>query len=420
MRNKLIRELTDVPELTFADRKHIARLFSDKVGIVNGVLQREELRSYGYVMFQSLSAKASILFGLSREVSSGGLGVHESPRRAFWACIGEAVERYCMSFCPKGEVVRAKKHGLPQHEVVIDHELYSNEQYGSSDHYSDPDAEMMDWVRLKEFKGRRALFWPASLVYLPYDGICAAETSSTGVAAARRVEDAVTSGLLELIERDALMINYLNRLNPPDVDLSTLHGNTKRLVEKMQKKFSIKLYRLYSDINVPIYSAVIWSCKGSKLHYGIGAAAALNSDTAIEKALKECLFTHFYSKSALHLKPSRPREITKLYEHFLYYQGDRFSKLLFISERIAYLPEKKSCEELLRDLKKMGLRVYYKELTTPDVAPSGIVVTKTIVPGLIDLNKSYTLRRLKAKRLKEVPEKLGLKARLTKMPHPFP
>jgi hypothetical protein len=63
----------------------------------------------------------------------------------------------------------------------------------------------------------------------------------------------------------------------------------------------------------------------------------LDSDYAINKALKECLFTFFYSKNIMDLKKENPKDITALYEHFLYYQGNNFKKLLFNSKIIKYI-----------------------------------------------------------------------------------
>lgn len=76
----------------------------------------------------------------------------------------------------------------------------------------------------------------------------------------------------------------------------------------------------------------------------------------------------------------------------------------------------------MKELKKNNLEVFYKELTTVDIKKSKIRVFRTIVPGLIDLNKSYLLRREGADRFWSVPKKLGIKVgkKLTSMPHPFP
>lgn len=46
------------------------------------------------------------------------------------------------------------------------------------------------------------------------------------------------------------------------------------------------MYKLYSDIDFPIYLSFIWKEYFSKIYYGIGAAANVDSNEAINKSLK--------------------------------------------------------------------------------------------------------------------------------------
>ena len=158
------------------------------------------------------------------------------------------------------------------------------------------------------------------------------------------------------------------------------------------------------------------------IHYGIGACANLDSDYAINKSLKECLFTYFYSLNIMDVRQDNPNKIKTLYEHFLYYQGNNFENLLFDSKKINYKKETITFNSLIMSLQQNDISVYYKELTTDDIKSTGIKVVKVIAPSLIDLNKSHLYPRLGATRFFVVPQNLGLKynEKLTDMPHPFP
>ena len=147
----------------------------------------------------------------------------------------------------------------------------------------------------------------------------------------------------------------------------------------------------------------------------------MDSDWAINKSLKECLFTYFYSNNLMKEKQKKAEKI-KTYEHFLYYQGSNFNKLLFNSKIIEYKKEKIAFEQLVNELKEKNMNIYYKDLTTNDIKSTGLKVVRVIVPGLIDLNKSHIYPRLAAKRFFEVPKDLGLRYEndLTSLPHPFP
>ena len=101
-------------------------------------------------------------------------------------------------------ILLARKSELPVGSFVDKHELYTKDQYKKHQEFLDPDADdQIFWTKLTGLE-EETLYWPASLVYLPFSkGNLVAETSSTGVAAGISKEECVLSGLLELIERDA-------------------------------------------------------------------------------------------------------------------------------------------------------------------------------------------------------------------------
>ncbi len=423
-KNKLILNKKEIINILGKEYERLSDIFSDKFGIVNAMLERHELDKYNLFMYQCLSANTVDLFGLSREVSSGGLGVNEDKRIAMTSCLAEALERYCMSYIPKKEIIRNTKVNLRKENTFDKFFTYSEEQYNKSDIFLNPNKEKIEWTKIYNIDNRKKFkYWPASLIYLPYDlNKIVAETTSTGMAAGFTLEECIQSGLLELIERDALMINFMQRLNPPEINLETLDEENLKLIKIIKKEYDIKIYKLYSDIKVPIYLSIIYKNEKKHIHYGIGASANMNSDYAINKSLKECLFTYFYSLNIMDVRQDDPKKIKTLYEHFLYYQGNNFKKLLFKSKSINYKKEIISFDDLIKNLELQNIDVYYKELTTDDIKKTGIKVVKVIAPSLIDLNKSHIYPRLGAERFFIVPKKLNLKynKKLTDMPHPFP
>lgn len=422
MKNKLITDYNEIIKIIGEDYKDLASIYSDKFGIVNAILERRELEQYDLKMFQCLSANAKDLFGLSREVSSGGLGVDSNDKSALIGCLAEALERYSMSFIPQDDLKFEYFNNLKEEHKISNFYTYSEKQYANS-HFSNPKTEKIYWTKINSIDNLNYKYWPASLIYLPFDlKNPVAETTSTGMAAGVTIDDCIKSGLLELIERDALMINFLQRLNPPEIDSNSLIGEAKLLIDKIKHEYKIKIYKLYTDINVPVFLSYIYKEENGKVHYGIGASASFNSNYAIQKSIKECLFTYFYSKNLLPYRKSKPEEINTLYEHFLYYQGEKFKDLLFNGEVIKYNEEAVELEDVIQSLKENGIEVYYKELTTEDIVQTNIKVVKVIAPGLIDLNKSHNLPRMGATRFWEVPQKLKLEynKELSKMPHPFP
>lgn len=422
-KNKLILSQTEIINILGNDYEDLASIISDKFGIINAMLERNELSEYGLYMYQCLSANTKYLFELDREVSSGGLGVNEIRREALISCIAEALERYCMSYVPQNELIFDKLNNLEKVRTFSSFHTYDNDQYRKNKFFLNPKQDKIHWTKIYSIENNEWKYWPASLIYLPFiNSKPVAENTSTGMAAGKTVANCILSGLLELLERDALMINFLQKLNPPEISIDSILGENKKFIDRIRKKYFIKIYKLYSDIDVPIYLSLIWQEKKGKIHFGIGASANLNSDYAIKKSLKECLFTFFYSKNIMDLRKKDSNQINALYEHFLYYQEENFEKLLFKSKVINYKKQVTTYEKLIANLKKVGIDVYYKELTTSDIKNTKIKVVKVIAPGLIDLNKSHLLPRLGANRFWDVPKRLNLKYTkiLSNEPHPFP
>ena len=404
--------------------KGLSEIFSDKFGIVNAILERNELKKYGLYMYQCLTANATTLFDLKREISSGGLGVNRKKEYAIMGCLSEALERYCMSYIPKNELKISKLNDLEKDRIFKDFFIYTDEQYKKMEQFLNPKKDEIEWTKILPVnKNLNWMYWPASLIYMPYEiNKSVGENTSTGMAAGTSIKDCITSGLLELIERDALMINFMQRLNPPEIKLNSIKGKSKSFIKKVMNDYNIKLYKLYTDINVSVYLSIVWTGTGKKTHYGIGASANLDSEVAINKAIKESLFTYFYTKNIMDTRVTDPNKITALHEHCLYYQKEMFESLLFDSEAIDYVEQKITFNELIKNMEELGINVYYKEVTTSDIKNTGIKVAKVIAPGLIDMHKSHIYPRLNAKRYWEVPKKLNLKynEKLTSMPHPFP
>lgn len=404
--------------------RNLSLIVSDKFGIVNAILSRKELDKYNLFMYQCLSANIKKLINVDRDISSGGLGVNEDKKSALIGCIAEAIERYCISFYDDDDLLYCRKDDLSANEILIPYNLYSNYQYKQNVNFANPNTDFIHWDKVFSVTSPSVWkYYPASLIYMPFQSSkIVAETTSTGLAAGFRLEDCILSGLLELIERDAIMINFAQRLNPVEINLDSFKKDNRKFIDNIKEEYNVKIYKLYSDIDVPIYCSIIWNKWKGKIHYGIGACANLDSDIAVNKSLKESLFTYFYSKNIMDLKTNNLSKIKTLYEHFLYYQGDNFNKLLFDSKIIDYVRNITSYEQLLASLNKNKIQIYYKELTTEDVFDTKLRVVRVVTDQLIDINKNHSLARLGASRFWDVPKKLGLKCdeTLSYLPHPFP
>lgn len=406
----------------------LSRLYSPEFGLVNGIMSRHELDKYGFNMYQCLTANMIKLFNLKREISSGGLGVDENKRKALLSCIGEAVERYCVSYFDEKTAIFTKYNKLDKSLRPQTFDMYSDEQYFKlKDTFANPRKDEIYWSKLLGcFDRKDKIFWPSSLIYMPYEkGKPVAEVTSTGVAAHSDINEAVLGGIMEVLERDSLMISFLNKLPVRELDMSSVKKQIK-LIAKIEKDYQIRIFEIQNEINLPVYFGTIWNkLPNGSIHFGIGAATCLNTNDAIIKTLKECLFTHFYSKKLMPYRQPNAEKINKLHEHYLYYQGNNFKKiwnLIPIKEVIQYNPKKFTLSALKKKLLSKKLIPYYIDVTTDDMKKLGLCVVRVVIPQAIDLSRTFNLQRLGARRLKEVPVSLGYKynLNLNEILHPFP
>jgi hypothetical protein len=108
--------------------------------------------------------------------------------------------------------------------------LYSAEQY-ARDGWPYPawrPGTALTWVRGTALADGKPVALPAGLVHLsralprPEDALV--QSTSNGLAAGATLEDALLGALCELVERDAVMITWLNRLPATELDLATAGG----------------------------------------------------------------------------------------------------------------------------------------------------------------------------------------------------
>ena len=425
-RNEIITDINTLDPELFEGLDGLVDIFSDKIGIINALMERYELKKYNLFMFQNLNTKTSELFDIKKESElKGGLGVGSNKKGALLAAFGEAVERYCMSCVCDPDIWYGRWELLPKKERISEFDLYTNDFYKSTNIFSHPKTDNIHWVKMRELEKNDCIYWPASLVYIPYNlEPKVSETSSTGVASHINIDKAIENGVLEVIERDALMINFHKRLNPPKLILNKELISDVPLLKMIMDDFSVVLYKLYTDIDVPTYLGYIWNQRDNNFRFGIGAASGLSAKKTIDKVLRECLFTHFYVENLINDRKDSPKEICRLYEHFLYYQDKSlFNEMQFDGKDIMYKNEETTFDKVLVSIKNCGYKIFWKELTTSDVRSTNFKVVKTIIPGFIDLNTSYKYRRENAQRYEKLPKKINVKpgcVGLSTLPHPMP
>lgn len=154
-------------------------------------------------------------------------GISTSSSDATLKAIAEAYERHRSSIVRVDNTLPASKLDGEWLDPRIATPL-TDEQYCMMPHLQKFHENLkIEWVRGKSWSGRD-FFVPIDLVFYPLHELGrkkVVDTCSSGFAAYSTQEGAILRGLLELIERDALMRNWYERRTPPRVafDFLPLH-----------------------------------------------------------------------------------------------------------------------------------------------------------------------------------------------------
>jgi ribosomal protein S12 methylthiotransferase accessory factor len=367
------------------------------------------------------------------------------------AAVGELAERYSAAYVPAELLLLASAddHG----SECLDPEtigLFAPLQYVQPDFPYAPFARdtPVRWVRGFSLPDCRPALLPAQLVFL-CDDVADGETrigyaTSNGLACGPTLEEAILSGLLELVERDAFMLTWLNRLSLPLLDWA---GDGK--IAALDGRYFACTGLRYSVVDlsgfhgVPTALAVVHGADLDDAALGVGAASAPSMRDAWLKALAEAFAVRAWARTLRRLEPPpsfRPdfSDIRSFADHIRFYGEHRNARHAAFLDGAAVrrptsavpgLPAGRPLEtirELTSRLHSAGARAFAVDVTAPDIRAAGLFVAKVFSPELCPLDVAYETRFLGAKRIYVAAAERGLLpgplelADLNPYPHPFP
>jgi ribosomal protein S12 methylthiotransferase accessory factor len=337
------------------------------------------------------------------------------------SAVGEAVERYCGSRLPQdrlryGSHAQLCRAGVPALDPRRLH-LYSQRQYRTDGFPFAPltvDAECA-WVEGRSWTTGEPVWVPAFLVaHGEHDPVAYSDPLVAGVAAGVTEEQAVTSGLEEVIERDTTMLWWANAARLPRLPVP---DRIRELVSDSLDAYDITLIHLDNEFDVPVVAAAVVDRANRWLT--IGFATRPSAQDAAEKALAEGFTLHHTCRfldddKALsqgreelphlgNLKPHRAdrRYLDSYRADFADVRDLLCQQQLHLDpragERVApwvldlptgswdglpAVPER--CLTAYRErVEARGFEVISVDLTTCDVEAAGFSAAHTLVPGLV-------------------------------------
>jgi ribosomal protein S12 methylthiotransferase accessory factor len=415
-------------------------LVSPYTGIVSGV--SEFLRGPAEPRHRSFGARlargASVLHRDVDEVSGGAT-------RA--AAIAEAAERYSACFLPGGGIRVCAARDLPGAVEPSRFALFHESQHGRPGFpFARFDVDTVtSWTRGVDLASGTGAWLPAQLVYLPPEPVerPIAYSTSSGLAAAATEADAVLAGLLELIERDAFMLAWSNRLSLPLLDWRDdpeVASIDRRLFAPTRLRYSAVDASVF--FGIPAVIGVVHGPGDELGALGVGAASAVTVAEAFRKALSEAFSVREHVRDSLveapETCPAAAEDVVTFDDHMRYYgTPERARTAAFLDASLERRPTRSVAplagrdadtriRRVLRRLAGRGVSAYAVDVTAPDIRSAGLHVARVICPELCPLDVVHTARFLGGRRLYEAAFEAGLVARLLRLadlnldPHPFP
>lgn len=263
---------------------------------------------------------------------------------------------------------------------------------------------------------------------------------TTGLATYTTKAEAELRGALEVIERDAYMIMWLNQLSLPRLDLTALaaeHTELSTLLGQLDAYLlSVEAVRMITDAPAHAICAVVRDTTGIGPSVTVATAAGTRLAETATHAIAEAvrIRRHFREYWLTRIDPAtiEPKNIL-FQEHGLYWlHGDRHTKLSFMTaapvekdrERASW--EDDTPEEHLAKIVQWARERAYEictvEMTHSAMNPTAWHVVNVLIPELQPLHLVERYPCAHGKRISEIPKMFGYAPRPSPFldePHPF-
>lgn len=432
------------PDAVCLNEAGFRKLLSPKTGIVRnlGCLPRNPGEPSPHIVSSTLTAFHRFS---TNKADFAATGTSLSRDQALRSAAGEAVERYCAALSDFHTLIYGSYDGLTEQGYAALHPdaftLFTDEQYAVEDFpYAKPREEhtffWMPGMRLTpEHDGERILI-PAALIFNQFqhvgDAVRLCPDIHPGVASGFSRTRVLTDALLEIVERDAMMIHWLNRLPVTGIASDNALEALRRDCG-IPPDLELHLAFLETDLEVPCIYALLLDTRNYLL--GGGCSASFSTDLAARKAVCEAVQILLLSREVRRgekgrlalrkgeiapafLDPQARKSLpfTSLLRNLGYYlDPSTWDTLEDLRSPGRYI-RLRDCERtvskedaysaLLSRFIKAGLSPVCVDITTPDVAELGWHVCRVTVPGAVP-NTPTSYPPLALERLRTVPNRIG-------------
>lgn len=362
-------------------------------------------------------------------------GRDQNPTTAYSKAVSEAYEWRSCGMVPDNLVFASYKelsNAIHPHSLI----RYHPDQYNGESFPFVPfdDSYKYRWTTGYDISTSQSYLVLADCVYFPYHtDRYYTYANSTGTSAFPTFEKAIEIAALEIIERDAFMVAWLNRLQMPKIHLSSLQESAQSRI-KMLSELGYIVHIM--DFTLDLAPVVFVFAQNKQKNYTVCAAScSFNVEDAVDHALMEV-------ESSIHCKRIFPerKTINPIDVHYtsdhgvLYEQAEYFSKADFLISGAEHIllsdigkNASRNWSELIESIYRKGSKIIAVELSDSGLDSNNrhLHVAKVFIPGLVPMSFGYGQEPFGMDRIYDIPIRLNLVNRrvdydsLTKFPHPF-
>lgn len=416
-------------------------------GIIQDIIEVEITPGYPEIFVCVANIADTSVYGF--QTASDGSGAGLTREDAFKAAVGEAVERYASAIVQKDELIFGSYNQLIKDGYnpirPSKFTLFHESQYDKLPFSRFDDDTEIAWTYAQNLTFKEDCLVPACMVYMPYEPYfldkkenIIAPSISTGCACAESYDEAILKGICELIERDAFMIMWRNKLQLQKVEIDEKSRIYKIFRDRFLKPgLEYTIIHTTLDMPIPSFFGLLVDKQHNPPPIIVGGAAHPDPSQAVLKTLVELiqgLYWFLNTKPQKKIKDDFSNIKTFEDRFYLYAFNDMHfvfdfiwnnENIINLSDLEAKYNKLKSLRLYIEELKELQLEVIVKDLTTVDIDECELVVTRTIIPGIEMMEGNHSMQFLGGKRWKEVPMKLGLIKEqdlnfINPYPHPYP
>ncbi|MED9904702.1 MAG: YcaO-like family protein [Lachnospiraceae bacterium] len=312
------------------------------------------------------------------------------------------------------------------------------------------------WMKVMDLADGSFAYMPEQVLYYDSQLVSGEERfiyeTSNGCALGGSPEEAAVYALLEVIERDAFLMHWYNRIAPVNLNIRGIKNrNLINVVNYMEQLgYKIKIFDITMESGIP----AVWAAAVDETHHGRvkcynAAGAHPNPEKALEAALAEVVTSiHVYDKiiaggtvdEKLKMLAGNPDGVRSMEDHVYFYSiYENFDYIkpyyenteeVDFCRRFAdwYRNEEQTCylTEFVDKIRRCHKHIYLGYLESPITRELDLYCVKAVVPSMLTMTFGVQNQRINPERIRQGAVAAGIRRKpiaaeeINKTPHPFP